>query len=120
MIEVLIVLVIIGILTAIAAPIYLQQRERAKDAATREGGRTVAIAVLTYVAVNSTAPADAHKSTLVPAYADTKDWPHNAWRGDDMADSAAKGDYSYSRGVSPSTKDFELTLHLSHEEFVTP
>ena len=40
MIEVLIVMVIIAILAAIAIPMYIGQRDRAKDAAARAGGQT--------------------------------------------------------------------------------
>ena len=39
MIEVLLVIIIIGILAAIAIPMYLGQRDRAKNAAARAGGR---------------------------------------------------------------------------------
>ena len=49
MIEVLIVMVIIGILAAIAIPLYVGQRDRAKDAATRAGGRQIATALVLYV-----------------------------------------------------------------------
>ena len=38
MIEVLFVMIIIGILCAIAIPMYLGQRERAKNAAAVDGG----------------------------------------------------------------------------------
>ena len=44
MIEVLVVMIIIGILAAIAIPMYLGQRDRAKDAAAR-GGRQIATAL---------------------------------------------------------------------------
>ncbi len=49
MIEVLLVMIIIGILAAIAIPMYLGQRERAKNAAARVGGRTIAVALLSCV-----------------------------------------------------------------------
>ena len=49
MIEVLIVMVIIAILAAIAIPMYLGQRDRAKDAAARAGGRQIATALLSRV-----------------------------------------------------------------------
>ena len=49
MIEVLLVMIIIGILAAIAIPMYLGQRERAKNAAARVGGRTIAVALLSAV-----------------------------------------------------------------------
>ena len=49
MIEVLIVMIIIAILAAIAIPMYLGQRDRAKDAAARAGGRQIATALLSRV-----------------------------------------------------------------------
>ncbi len=48
MIEILIVMVVLAILAAIAIPMYLGQRDRAKNAAAVEGGRTILIAILTY------------------------------------------------------------------------
>jgi type IV pilus assembly protein PilA len=79
MIEVLFVIVIIGVLAAIAIPMYLGQRDRAKNAAAVEGGRTITIAVLTYAAGQTgddTWPATADKALLVGAgvIADS-DWP---------------------------------------------
>jgi type II secretory pathway pseudopilin PulG len=49
MIEVLVVMIIIAILAAIAIPMYLGQRDRAKDAARRAGGRQIATAALARV-----------------------------------------------------------------------
>ena len=49
MIEVLFVMIIIGILAAIAIPMYLGQRDRAKDAAARAGGHQIATALLSRV-----------------------------------------------------------------------
>ena len=68
MIEVLFVMIIIGILCAIAIPMYLGQRDRAKNAAAVEGGRTIMIAVLTHAAKqdgDDTWPATADKALLV-------------------------------------------------------
>jgi type II secretory pathway pseudopilin PulG len=102
MIEVLIVMVIIGILAAIAIPLYLGQRDRAKNAQAIEGGRTITIALLSYVAGqdgDDPWPAQCTKAVLVGAgvIADG-DWPHNPFtNGLDMTPVAAPsvGDYQY-------------------------
>lgn len=50
LIEILVVIVIIGILAAIAIPIYLAQRKKGVDATTKSDMRNVALAIETFVA----------------------------------------------------------------------
>src|SRR5437868_8229422 len=57
LIEHLVVIVIIGILAAIAIPIFLHQREKANDAAQKADLNGVATAVETYYVDNNAFPA---------------------------------------------------------------
>ncbi len=52
LIELLVVMIIIGILAAIAIPVFLNQRKRAADTATKSDLRTVAQQMETYFADN--------------------------------------------------------------------
>lgn len=52
MIELLVVMIIIAVLAAIAIPMYVGQRNRAKNASAIEGGRTIMLAVLAYTTAN--------------------------------------------------------------------
>jgi prepilin-type N-terminal cleavage/methylation domain-containing protein len=97
LIEVLLVIIIIGILCAIAIPMYMGQRERAKNAAAVEGGRTIMLDVLTYAAKqdgDDTWPATAEKALLVGAGAIAdSDWPRDPFTdGADMQPVAGPGD----------------------------
>jgi prepilin-type N-terminal cleavage/methylation domain-containing protein len=101
LIELLIVIVFIGILGAIAIPMFLSQKDKAKTAALQEGMHQIAVAIKSYAADTNDAgypPAGAPglKSLLFPSQMDV--WPSNAWHaGEDIAtNSTREGDVMYS------------------------
>ena len=101
LIELLIVIIIIGILAAIAIPLFLNQRDKAKTASLKEAMHQIAIGIKSYVvdtndAVYPPAGAPGLKGLLVPHQIDV--WPRNAWHsGDDIStDSTREGDVMYS------------------------
>jgi type IV pilus assembly protein PilA len=122
LLEILIVIVIIGILAAIAIPAYLSQRGKAKNAAVRDGIHSLQIGVQSYALDNADAypPAVAGSATLVDAngkaYVDQ--WPKNPVSGVPMKDSTAQGDYTY---TSAATNSFRLVGHtVSGPDFTVP
>jgi type IV pilus assembly protein PilA len=56
LIELLVVMIIIGILAAIAIPVFLSQRAKAQDSATKADASTVGKEVATWYVDNTTAP----------------------------------------------------------------
>jgi prepilin-type N-terminal cleavage/methylation domain-containing protein len=92
LIELLIVIIIIAILAVIAIPVYANQRDKAKDAAVKEGSHLIQDAVVAYAVdhggaypateyVTST-PGDPTADNLGNKYLDT--WPRNPWTGKPM------------------------------------
>src|SRR3954453_19263981 len=55
-IELLVVMIIIGILAAIAIPVFLNQRKKAQDSAAKADGSTIGKEVATYYVDNCLAP----------------------------------------------------------------
>ncbi len=132
MIEVLVVMIIIGILCAIAIPMYLGQRDRAKNAAAVDGGRTIMIAVLTHAAKqdgDDTWPATADKALLVGAGAIAgSDWPQDPFAdGADMQPVAGPGDttpgrylYREAPGHAQSGRHQIVVYRKNADPFVIP
>jgi type II secretion system protein G len=123
LIELLIVIIIIGILAAIAIPMFLSQRDKAKESAVKEGVHSIQIGVQTYATDNSDiypvtgdyAPATrtAHTGT-VAQYVDN--WPANPWVKDVAAgdsvmhtDSTDQGNAMYT-GANTDAQPTTFTL----------
>ncbi|WP_407343035.1 prepilin-type N-terminal cleavage/methylation domain-containing protein [Pengzhenrongella phosphoraccumulans] len=65
LIELLVVIIIIGILAAIAIPVFLNQRKKAVDASIKSDVRTVATELETYYTDNQAYPATVTATTAV-------------------------------------------------------
>ena len=108
LIELLIVIIIIGILAAIAIPMFLGQRDKAKESAVKGGIHNIELGIASQaVDTGDTYPdtGTVDKASLVDAsgvpYVDN--WPQNPWGGGDMDEGTHQGDYVYTKAADTFT-----------------
>ena len=126
LIELLIVIVIIGILAAIAIPMFLTQRVKAKDSAVKEGVHGIQIGVQSWATDNNDVYPDTCGKTTVTTNGDLSPvglqvdgWPNDPFAAAliPMANNGLKGNYTYTFVPGPPT-DFHLVGKMNSKDFV--
>ncbi len=120
LIELLIVIIIIGILAAIAIPMFLGQRDKAKESAVKGGVHNIELGIASYaVDHNDVYPPSGTvtKGSMVDGsgvnYVDN--WPQNPWTNIDMTESSGAGDYTY----TSTSNHFQLVGHGKSGDVIT-
>jgi type IV pilus assembly protein PilA len=120
LIELLIVIVIVGILCAIAIPVYIDQRTKAKDATVKEGVHTVQVGVNNWaIEHNDVFPNVSEVASGAGQVGDYVDvWPRNPYTHVLMASGSGQGDYTYT--LTSSGYTLAGHLHTGGGDFTMP
>jgi type II secretion system protein G len=104
LIELLIVIIIIGILAAIAIPMFLGQRDKAKESAVKEGVHSIQVGVQSYAVDNGDLylATTTASSTTLASYVDN--WPKNPWSNSAMVQATnTQGNFNYTANTGRDT-----------------
>jgi type IV pilus assembly protein PilA len=118
LIELLIVIVIIGILAAIAIPMFLNQRVKAKDSAVKEGVHSIQIGVQSYAVDNNDIYPVATLVNKAGMAGSVDGWPNDPFVAGQvpMVNDGTKGNYTYVQVSSGG--DYTLKGVMNSADFV--